>query len=67
MTKHPVSATPGMFRSPLAPAAAVCLSLASVLGLGALAFWLDPGYSAALAERSCEAASAPHRPSAYGR
>ena len=51
MTKHPVSATPGMFRSPLAPAAAVCLSLASVLGLGALAFWLDPGYSAALAEK----------------
>lgn len=46
-----VTVQPGMFRHPLAPAAAVCLTLASVLGLASVAFLLDPGYLAALTEK----------------
>lgn len=46
-----ISASPGMFRNPLAPAAAICLSLAAVLGLGAMLFFLDPGYFPWLTEK----------------
>lgn len=46
-----ISAEPGMFRSFLAPAAAVCMTLAALLGLGSLLFLLDPGYLAALTEK----------------
>lgn len=46
-----VAAAPGMFRHALAPAAAVAMTLAALLGLGALAFLFDPGYRAALTEK----------------
>ena len=46
-----VPAQPGMFRNPLAPAAAAVLSLASCLGLAALLFFLDPTYPAAITEK----------------
>lgn len=47
----PVPVQPGMFRNSLAPAAAVCLSLAAVLGLGAILFFFDPGYFPWLTEK----------------
>lgn len=40
-----------MFRSPLAPAAAIFLALGAVLGLGSVLSLLDPGYLAALTEK----------------
>lgn len=46
-----VPAQPGMFRNPLAGAAAVCLALGAALGLGSLICLLDPGYLAALIEK----------------
>lgn len=47
----PVPVQPGMFRNKLAPAAAICLSLAAVLGLGAVLFFLDPSYFPYLTEK----------------
>lgn len=47
----PIPVQPGMFRNKLAPAAAVCLSLASVLGLGAVLFFFDPSYFPWLTEK----------------
>lgn len=40
-----------MFRSPLAPAAAIFLALGAWLGLGSVLSLLDPGYLAALTEK----------------
>lgn len=50
-TQHTVPLQPGMFRSPLAPAAAVFLALGAVLGLGSVLALADPGYLAALTEK----------------
>ena len=44
-------ASPGMFRSTLAPAATVCLGLGAVLGFGSVLYLLDPGYPAAVSEK----------------
>lgn len=51
MNENKVSAAPGMFRSPLAPAAAICLGLGALLGLGSVLYLADPGYLAALREK----------------
>lgn len=51
MRNTPVTMTPGMFRSSLAPMAAVCLTLASALGLGSVLYLADPGYLAAVSEK----------------
>lgn len=50
-SSNPVSVTPGMFRSPLAPAAAGFLGVGALLGLGAVLFFLDPGYFPWLTEK----------------
>lgn len=47
-TRNSVPVQPGMFRSPLLPAAAVFLALGFSLGLGSLFFLLDPTYPAAI-------------------
>lgn len=46
-----VPASPGMFRSPLAPAAAVFLGLGALLGLGSVLYLLSPGYLTAVTEK----------------
>lgn len=51
ITRNSVPVQPGMFRSALAPAAAVCLTLGSLLGLGSVLFLLDPGYLSALTQK----------------
>lgn len=50
-TQSSVPLQPGMFRSPLAPAAAVFLALGAVLGLGSVLALADPGYFTALTEK----------------
>lgn len=50
-TRNPVPVQPGMFRSPLAPAAAVFLALGFCLGLGSVLFLLDPSYVASITEK----------------
>lgn len=47
----PVPASPGMFRSALAPAAAICLGLGALLGLGSLLYLADPSYPAAVTQK----------------
>lgn len=51
MQSSNVSATPGMFRSPLVPAAAVCFTISALLGLGAMLFLFDGGFQAALTRK----------------
>lgn len=51
MANAPVPATPGMFRHMLAPAAAVCLALAALLGLGSVLYLADPAYLTAVSEK----------------
>lgn len=52
MNAHePVRAEKGMFRSSLAPAAAIFLGLGAILGLGSVLYLADPGYLAALTEK----------------
>ncbi len=51
MAQSPVPATPGMFRSALAPAAAVFLGLGAVFGLGSVLYLADPGYLSAVSEK----------------
>lgn len=50
-TVYSVPAQPGMFRNKLAPAAAVCLTLAAALGFGAILFFFDPSYLPWLTEK----------------
>lgn len=50
-TQNSVPVQPGMFRSALAPAAAVFLALGAGLGLGSALALLDPGYLTALTEK----------------
>lgn len=51
MAYSPVPAAPGMFRSKLAPAAAVFLSISALLGLGSVLYLADPGYLAAISDK----------------
>lgn len=51
MAYSPVPAGEGMFRSKLAPAAAVFLGFGALLGLGSVLYLLDPGYLAAVSEK----------------
>ena len=51
MNQTPVPAQPGMFRNGLAPAAAICLALGALLGLGSVLYLADPGYLAAVSEK----------------
>ena len=51
MAYSPVPATPGMFRHFLAPAAAVCLGIGALMGLGSVVYLADPGYLAAVSEK----------------
>ena len=49
--QNKIPAAPGMFRSSLAPAAAVFLGMGALLGFGSVLYLLDPGYLAALTEK----------------
>lgn len=51
MQSSNVTAPPGMFRSPLIPAAAVCFTISSLMGLGATLFLFDGGFQAALIQK----------------
>ena len=51
MAYSPVPAAPGMFRSALAPAAAVFLSISALLGLGSVLYLADPGYLTAISHK----------------
>ena len=51
MAYSPVPASKGMFRSKLAPAAALFLGLGALLGLGSVLYLLDPSYPAAISEK----------------
>lgn len=52
MTKtDSITASPGMFQSKLAPAAAVFLGLGALLGLGSVLYLADPGYLEAVQEK----------------
>lgn len=50
-SSNQVSATPGMFRNALAPAAAICLGLGALLGLGSVLYLAVPGYLATVTEK----------------
>ena len=49
--QNKIPAAPGMFRSGLAPAAAVFLGMGALLGFGSVLYLLDPGYLTALTEK----------------
>ena len=52
MAKYtPIPAAPGMFRSALAPAAAVCLGIGALLGLGSVLYLPDSGYLTAVSDK----------------